>query len=184
MTLSKRHPMTPSHVETEHSLWLTFDGDADEYRQLREAIADLADTYEDAPVFDPHVTLRGGLTGDRTALAETTRELAETPEPLDIAFGDVQCSTTAHQCVFLLVTPTLELLRLRRQSTAAFDRDEETYVPHLSLLYGELSIERRVALAEAIDTSALPERGRCTAITLVDTTGPVREWESVRSVRL
>jgi len=168
----------------EYSLWLTLDDDSQAATHFQSVIDDLIDAHDDAPRFDPHVTLVGGLTGDRKRPTWVTRELAATTEPLDLRFGDVQCSTTPHQCVFSLVDPSLELLRLRRQAMTALDRPAATYVPHLSLVYSEMSLERRVAVAEALDTTTLPERARFTTLSLVDTAGPVATWEPICTVRL
>lgn len=167
-----------------HSLWLTLDDDSRANEQFRDVITDLADAHEDAPIFEPHVTLVGGLTDDRERLTQVTQELAATTEPLELYFADVQCSTTSHQCVFSLVEPSLELLQLRRKTMTSLNRPAAMYIPHLSLIYSEMALDRRFAVIETIDTTTLPTRARFTTIECVDTTGPATAWESRCSVRL
>lgn len=167
-----------------YSVWLTLERASTASTQFQQIIADLADTAADAPEFDPHLTLVGGVDGDLERVTRAARTVAETTEPLDIAMGDIQWSTTSHQCVFCLIEPSLPLFRARRQAMTALDRPETMYVPHLSLIYSDMSLARRAALADAIDTTALPDRVRVTSIKVVDTTGPVATWEPRRSFEL
>jgi hypothetical protein len=81
--------------------------------------------------------------------------------------------------VFLLVEPTVELLSLHRAATETFDVTGGMYVPHLSLVYSDVSVEERVAAVASIDIATLPDTARIDRIALVETTGAVPEWESV-----
>jgi 2'-5' RNA ligase len=121
-----------------YSLWLVPGTETTARRQLRATITRLADRYEDAPVFEPHVTVVGGIDGERGALEETTRTLAARTTSLELTFGGVRWSTTRHQCVFLLVEPTLELLELRPSAQEAIGGSAEAYHPHLRLVYGDM----------------------------------------------
>ena len=168
----------------EYSLWLTLNDASQAHIQLQRVITTLVDTYEDAPEFEPHLTLVGGVAGDRQRLRQTVSALGDITGPLDLAVSGIQCSTTAHQCVFCPTEPSLPLLRLRGQAMAALDRPESMYVPHLSLVYSDMSLDQRVALADAIDPAALPDHVQATTIKLVETSGPVTEWESLHTVPL
>ncbi|TKX69187.1 hypothetical protein [Halorubrum sp. GN11GM_10-3_MGM] len=55
-------------IETEYSLWLTLAEETEAFQQFRDVIVDLAATHEDAVIFEPHITVVGGIDGDRTAL--------------------------------------------------------------------------------------------------------------------
>jgi hypothetical protein len=123
-----------------YSLWLVPGTEATARRQLRATITRLADRYEDAPVFEPHVTVVGGIDGERGALEKTTRTLAARTTSLELTFGGVRWSTMRHQCVFIPVTPTLELLELRRSTREAFGGSTVAYHPHLSLVYGDMDL--------------------------------------------
>jgi hypothetical protein len=59
-----------------YSLWLVPGVETTAHRQLRARITGLAERVEDAPVFEPHVTVIGGIDGERGALEETTRTLS------------------------------------------------------------------------------------------------------------
>lgn len=167
-----------------HSIWLVPDRSGAAYRRLDDIIADRARAYPDAPDFDPHVTLLGGVDVDREAVTERARELAHGCGPLDLDFGDASCSTTTHQCVFVLITPSAELLELRRAASAAFGRDERMYVPHVSLVYGDLDVDERVREVASIDAASLPDSVRIDTLAVVDTGGSVPEWETVATYSL
>jgi hypothetical protein len=77
-----------SNTTTEHSLWLTPEGGTAAARQFRDTIDDLIAVHEDAVVFKPHITVVGGIGGDRTALTETTQSLAAETDPLAVTLGD------------------------------------------------------------------------------------------------
>ena len=92
-------------------------------------IADLAAKH-DAVAFEPHITVVGGINGDCTTLTEMTRSFTAETSPLSVTFGDVRCSTTRHQCIFLLVDPS-KVCELAR---GALGLPCEAYLPHLSLV--------------------------------------------------
>ncbi|MFC4407893.1 2'-5' RNA ligase family protein [Haloarchaeobius iranensis] len=167
-----------------YSLWLVPDRDAAAYRQLEETIRELATGQEDAPEFEPHVTVLGGIRGDQDLITERTEELVGNRESLELSFTAVHCSTTKHQCVFLLIQPTRELLSLHQTAAELFDTNPGMYVPHLSLIYSEMSIADRVSMVESIDLEALPATVRTDTLAVVDTTGEVSEWRTISTAGL
>lgn len=167
-----------------YSLWLVPGTETTAHRQLQARIMELAERFEDAPMFEPHVTVIGGIDGERAALEETTRTLAAETTPLELAFEGVRWSTTRHQCVFLPVAPTLELMELRRPAREAISGSTAAYHPHLSLVYSEMDLPERRDVAQSIDTGTLPSNITCQALALVDTTRPEPEWETIVSVPL
>lgn len=167
-----------------YSLWLVPGTETTAHRQLQATIRELAERFEDAPAFEPHVTVIGGIDGERAALEETTRTLATRTAPLELAFDGVRWSTTRHQCVFLPVEPLLELMEVRWSARESINGSTMAYHPHLSLVYSEMDLTERRDVAQSIDTAALPGSIMCQALALVDTTGPESEWETLVSVPL
>ena len=162
-----------------HSMWLIPDRGSPAYRRLDDLITDYARSHPDAPDFEPHITLLGGIETNEATVVNRTRDLVRGRDPLKLAFGDVSCSTTTYQCVFLLVVPSVPLLELRQAATDSFGRAAELYVPHVSLVYGDLSPENRVQATRSIDADSLPDSVRVDTIEIVDTDGPVSEWRTV-----
>ena len=169
---------------SEYSLWLAPDEETAAYRQLQAVISDLADAHHDAPVFEPHVTVVGGINDERDSLRDTLQTLGTHRAPLEVAFESVRWSTTRSQCVFLLAKPTLELFELHTSARDATDVSKEAYYPHLSLLYSDMGLKRRRAVAQSVDSASLPSRITCRTLTLVETSGSEPEWEAIASVAL
>lgn len=162
-----------------YSIWLVPDRETRVYRVLDERISDRARSYPNAPDFEPHITLLGGIERDEATVVERTQDLVRGCDPFGLDFSAVSCSTTTHQCVFLLVTPSAALLRLRRSASESFGLAERMYVPHLSLVYSVIDVEERVRLVRSIDTESLPDSVRIDAVEVVDTGGPVPDWRTV-----
>lgn len=162
-----------------YSVWLIPDQDTDVYQRLEATINKYAQQYEDAPVFEPHITVVGGIDGDESVLDDGVRSLAEQQDAFDVEFTGVQCSTTRHQCVFLQAVPTADLLSLHQEAVELFDVAAGMYVPHLSLVYSDMSIPERLELVESLTISSPPSTAHINSIALVKTTGSVSEWETV-----
>lgn len=167
-----------------YSLWLVPDRGSEAYRRFDEVICELAAAWDDAPEFEPHVTILGGISEDQDTVLETTETLIQDQQPLELTFTAVQCSTTRYQCIFALIKPTLELLSLHQTAVQQFDILPEMYVPHLSLVYGDMSIENRIAIANSVNVDSLPTIARGGTVAVVETTGSVPEWDTVATYRL
>jgi len=104
--------------------------------------------------------------------------------PIDVTFGDVRYSTTRHQCVFLVVKPSIELFDHYQRARDALSLPAEAYFPHLSLVYSDMNLARRIAVVASINTESLPEHAQFPTVELVDTTGPATTWETITAVQL
>lgn len=166
-----------------YSLWLAPDPDGPAGRALADRIAAYAEAHDDAPVFDPHLTVVGGVDVGATAAVERTRDAAADHGPLEVRLVRPHCSTTRYQCVFLLAAPTADLLGLREDARRAFGRAASMYTPHLSLLYSDVEVGERRRLVEGYDGD-LPVSFAADHVQVVDTRGGVGEWSVVERVPL
>jgi 2'-5' RNA ligase len=167
-----------------YSLWLVPNRETKAYRRLSETIGELAAAHPDAPEFEPHVTVLGGIRGDQDRITKRAQHLAEERRPLELTFTTLQCSTTKHQCVFLLVQPTRELLSVHQAAVQRFDTDGGMYVPHLSLIYSDMSIDDRFTVVESIGIGSLPGGVDADELAVIETTGSVPEWHTVATHEL
>ena len=106
-----------------------------------------------APLFEPHITLLGGIQGrSKEDVLALTEELASssTIAPFQITFDRVACGDIFHQCLFILCEKTEALLAANAAARRAFNVDASApdYMPHLSLLYSDIDISTRNALVE------------------------------------
>lgn len=166
-------------MSDDYSIWLIPDTESSVYRSLDELITSKAEEYPDAPDFRPHVTVLGGLDMERDSLLERTQELAASQDPFEIDFIDISCSTTNHQCVFLLADPSIELLSLNQRAIQLCEQDNSMYVPHLSLIYSDMGLDDRVEATRSIGAESLPSSVEIETIEVVDTSGPEPNWETV-----
>ncbi|KAL9329470.1 hypothetical protein ACSQ67_004473 [Phaseolus vulgaris] len=96
------------------------------------------------PHFQPHITLVGAikLTAD-DALAKL-RSASQALKPFHVTVDRVAAGTFFYQCVYLLLRPDPHLLEASAHSCKHFGYASSTpYMPHLSLLYGDLSDEEK-----------------------------------------
>lgn len=155
-------------------LWLVPAAGTTAHRQVQATITQLAAEHEDAPVFEPHVTLVGGIDGERAAL-QTAQTLAGWTEPVELTFESIHWSTMRHQCIFVLVEPTLELTQLHWSAHEPVTGSTAAYHPHLSLIYSDMDLADRRDVAQSIDIAALPSSITCQTMKLIETTGPESE---------
>lgn len=171
-------------MSKEYSIWLVPNEDSETYSVLDEVISEYSQEYPDAPDFKPHVTVLGGLEEDREIIEKHTQTLAEGQEPLELTITAASSSVTNHQCVFLLVSPSVELLELHQNALDLFDTHPSMYVPHLSLIYSEMDLKDRVHEAQSIEMDSLPKNVGIDTIEVFDTTGPVPNWEQTAKYSL
>lgn len=104
------------------------------------------------PCFPPHVTLLGGIRGfNEKEMREKTANLARSfGSPVAMRLDRIDKGNHYHQCVFILVEKSGILEKCFDEACITFDREErsEKYMPHVSLLYSDISQEERAELVE------------------------------------
>ena len=128
-----------------YSLWFKPTGRAYDVlvRTIRELAHELA-----APLFEPHVTLLGQLDGTEQDHVRRSEELAGQLQPFQIILIDPSYRNEYFQCLFMRVQQTPAAMSTHALARRVFHRPEDTYMPHLSLLYGVFPDRRK---SEVID---------------------------------
>lgn len=143
------------------------------HTKLTAIVEKLAREYG-GPVFEPHLTLIGGVPMDEEPLIEKARQLATQAAPLELELEAVAFSTTYFQSVFVRVKPTVPLLELNVMASEMFAVPNTLFMPHLSLLYGEHPMAIR---AEAAATVVLePEKFVVDHMTVIPATFDPKGW--------
>ncbi|MDH4361016.1 MAG: 2'-5' RNA ligase family protein [Nitrospirota bacterium] len=168
-------------MATTYHLWLKPSGKV--YDILAKTIAELSKAYQ-APFFEPHVTLLSSLPGTEEEITGRSSQLGTSLRPFDIQLTEPAYGDQYFQCVFLKVQETQAILNAHEQAKKLFAKGTSPYMPHLSLLYGHYSIERKDKIA-----ATLPEILRLSF--LVDTVDLIRagsedpkDWLPILSVPL
>lgn len=120
---------------------------------LREHFAELIDALSrrlGTPRFEPHITLaapRGATKAQ--ALAEAQR-LATHLAPVPVRFDGIDHTDAYFRCLFLRAAKSAELLAAHRRACTELGQPVEAdYLPHLSLVYGEIDrAEKEKIIAE------------------------------------
>jgi 2'-5' RNA ligase len=154
------------------SLWLRLDLvlEARVSRLIRELAERLG-----TPVFEPHVTLLGGLTGSSDEILERAGRLAAETPAFSIRLGALGGQDEYFRCLYLEVEKTPELLDLHRRALGSFEaRETGPFFPHVSLVYGDLSRAEKDRLEATLET---PKRAcRSVALEARLTDGEVASW--------
>lgn len=111
--------------------------------RLRSLMAGLRSEFG-GPQFEPHVTVVGaiGLTEDDAVTK--FRAACDGLRAYTATVGCVATGTFFYQCVYLLLHPTAEVVETNDHCSAHLGYKRPTpYMPHLSLLYGDLTDEEK-----------------------------------------
>jgi 2'-5' RNA ligase len=135
-----------------YHLWLQPSGKA--YEILVKIIADLSEAYA-GPFFEPHVTLLSSLPGTEEEIHVRSLQLGTSLQPFNLQLTQPACGNQYFQCLFLPVRKNSALMDAHELAQKIFATDSDPYLPHLSLLYGHYSLERKKQIA-----ATLPETSR------------------------
>ncbi|ERN14146.1 hypothetical protein AMTRI_Chr01g111770 [Amborella trichopoda] len=157
--------------------------------RLKALMEKLRDEFG-GPEFEPHVTVVGAtrLTEkDAMAKLEACKEL----KPYKCRAIKVDKGSFFYQCVYLLLDPTPEMMEVNAHCIKHFGCSNATpYMPHLSLLYGDLTEEEK---KKAQDKANSLDQGLCNldfevsslALHKTDTEDKtLKSWEKVAEIPL
>lgn len=91
------------------------------------------------PVFEPHVTLTGTETEDETDAVRRVEQLAQALAPIPIALIESGYSDAYFRCLYLRAANSPALLAAYRRACDALGAAPTDFMPHLSLVYGDLN---------------------------------------------
>ncbi len=163
-----------------YSLWLEPTGDI--AYKLQQRINELSKKY-DTPVFSPHVTLVGGLTASQTELKALTDTLASSVKPFSLKLSRAGYLNTYYQSLFIYVEQNDGLSHLHSNACSLFDCPDEykdKYMPHLSLLYGDLTREQKEKILNNIGREFYIEFP-VKKVMLMHTDGQPNQWEKIHT---
>lgn len=163
------------------SLWLMPSGRVRD--RLARVIAELSARYT-TPAFEPHITLLSGLGAPQAGLIEKCASLSRLLEAFDIRLATVEALDEYFRSLFVRVEPAAVLEAANARAGEVFRvKESRSFLPHLSLLYGDLPAqEKRKLIAELGPLSGLTFRaGR---FHLVSTEGEPAAWRHIRAYPL
>ncbi|EKD91448.1 MAG: hypothetical protein ACD_30C00005G0016 [uncultured bacterium] len=129
------------------SIWIVPSGDVK--KKLEGVILDLSQKYN-SPVFEPHMTLLGDISVDEKSVLEKAKILTSKIKPFTVELGEISFSTTYFQSVFVRIKSNAELMNANLAAKEIFGVDNNVFMPHISLLYGDYDMELREKVAKEI----------------------------------
>ena len=136
------------------------------------------------PQFDPHVTLLSGIALPEEETLARSAVLAARLTSFQIELGEMNCLDEYFRCVYAGVVQEVPILRARQAASEIFGmRDEPSYMPHITLVYGRLRLETRGRIVAEL-ASMVGRRFDVRRLALWRVRGPVREWACVKEFEL
>lgn len=127
-----------------YALWLIPQGEV--RRQLARTIRKLSRQYS-TPIFAPHVTLVSSIVGPGREVTAKTTQLSKGLRPLRLRLTRLDFRDEYFRCVFVKVARTSALARLHQKAREVLGlRGGQAFLPHLSLVYGDLPLATKRSL--------------------------------------
>jgi 2'-5' RNA ligase len=168
--------------ETVYSLWIRPHGNL--AHTLQDRINEFSEAYN-GPLFTPHLTLLGGLKSNRSELISITDLLAHSLSTFPIKLTDVDTGSDYFHCIFIKAKKSKELIHAHETAAKMFEVESnaKSYEPHVSLLYGNLSVNEKERIVNKMGR-AFDAEFTARHLLLVRTSGAPEQWEKIYSVDL
>lgn len=152
-------------------------------KPLEEIIFRLSKEHNSSS-FSAHMTLIGDISGDEKTIFERTKELASSTDQFPLILGEISFSTTFFQSVFVRVESSGALMDLNLKAKEIFGVDNNVFMPHISLLYGDHPMSTREQIASELE---LPSDLSFNAekLTIIPTPTMIpKDWKSIAEIPL
>ena len=165
--------------DTGYTVWFA-PKDNDLKKRLTKCISTLTQRRESV-AFHPHVTLLSLPDASLYEAKRVMKELQIDHTTIQLSFGNsIETRGTYFQCLFVPIISSISLVVARQQSLAITRIEESKFMPHLSLLYDELSQSDFEILSQEIielfNTEKLFGSKQIFTLELWHTEGYADEW--------
>jgi 2'-5' RNA ligase len=161
------------------SLWLMPTSEV--YNKFASLINRLAREY-DAPIFEPHVTLLGGVMQPEEDVLRKAAQTVSGKEPFPINLRVVDYQDFYFKALFVNAEKTDPLQALHGCAKELFGmQDIPNYMPHLSLMYGDFLQAVKEQIINAIGRDQATEF-TVNSIHLFKTEGEANAWYKVKEI--
>ncbi|OIW00491.1 hypothetical protein TanjilG_27604 [Lupinus angustifolius] len=127
--------------EEVYSVWAIPPEDVGE--RITKLMASLRSEFG-GPPFQPHVTVVGAIRLTPDDAIKKFRSACDGLKAYDVTVDRVATGTFFYQCVYLLLNPNHPVVETSAHCCSHFGSQNSTpYMPHLSLLYQDLTVEEK-----------------------------------------
>lgn len=170
-----------AEVKQKYSLWLRpTQTQIDEFNKI---ISELSHRFHTTP-FPPHITLLSGLVYELGSLNHLCEEIYDEMHSFDIPMQGIAFSPEYYRNFFIKAEPTSTLLALYNKAKLKLKcAENEEYMPHVSLLYGELDIKTKLQLIKDLEDH-YTKIFSCKRLDIYNCSGDIVDWFMVKSYEL
>lgn len=163
-------------IEKGFSLWLM--PKEEHYERFTELIKRLAKQYG-GPTFLPHVTLLGEFPQSEEETIKLTERLVTGQKPFPITLRQIDYQDFHFRALFIKADLTKPLVNLHEKAKKLFGMEDiPSYMPHLSLLYGNYPIEVKEKIIMAVGRDQASQFD-ISSVSLVKG-GEVKNWRIIK----
>ena len=165
-------------TKNEYSLWLRpAQTQIDEFTEI---ISSLAHHHRTVP-FAPHLTLLSGINCGLHDIKQYCAKFVGQYEEFDIPLQKMDYTETYYRNFFIVAEATQQLSKMYEDTKNAFAcKTHEVFMPHLSVLYGNIEIKTKQKLKEELENT-YAKLFHCQRLDIYNTTGDVANWHLVKS---
>ena len=147
----------------------------DEFMQI---ISMLAHSYRTAP-FPPHITLLSGICSNLNTVKRACKKIVDQTQKIDIPLQKIAYTEAYYRNFYIEAELTKVLSKIHESAKIGLaNKTTETFMPHLSLLYGKLDLKTKIKLTEQLEDT-YPKIVNCLRLDLYETTGKINEWSLI-----
>ena len=154
--------------------------------ELKKIILDLSKKYN-SPIFEPHITLLpGGCELDKKIVIDKLSEIVRKTKPFKTTFGKLNQLDEHFKSIFIEVEKTKDLINFANSIQKEVNgKAALNYSPHLSILYGDFSNEKKDATIKLLggkyDKSFILNK---VDVVEYEFNQPPETWKKVASIEL
>ncbi|NQT62631.1 MAG: 2'-5' RNA ligase family protein [Candidatus Marinimicrobia bacterium] len=133
----------------------------------------------ETPNFSPHITLLGQLTQNVDWIKAKLIDFTQNVEPFQLSFSHIGMFDQYFRSIIMHTHLNPALDRLHASAKEQFEvKTNNTFVPHLSLIYSHLELANKKLLLESIAIGS-PLSVTIKEAVLVETNGGPDQWQEV-----
>lgn len=136
------------------------------------------------PLFEPHITLLGGITLPEEEVIARSVSLAGALKPFQIELGKIGYLDEYFRCLFIRAVPADSILNAHQAAQEIFrQQGGPPYEPHISLIYGKLGIETKKEIAAGF-ASLAGQTFEVESLAVYRVRGAPSEWSLIQRLKI
>ncbi len=161
-----------------YSLWLRpIQIQIDEFSNI---ISEIAHRNRTTP-FPPHITLLSGLTSELNSIKQACEKIIDRIHNFEIPMQNIAYTAAFYRNLYILAETTSLLETLYEEIKCELTyKENDKFVPHLSLLYGDLDLKTKKRLKDELN-ECYSKSFKCVRLDIYNTTGEIQNWHLIHS---